>query len=100
MPPSFGSDQFGVINLFFSKNSYASGLCYGVIPQFGLEEEQTHVISFSMRENINPVDRPAKVEVTITSNKNRYGIIKNIWTEGEKTDRIEYIFRDSNYNFL
>ena len=86
---SFGSDQFGVINLFFSKNSYASGLCYGVIPQFGLEEGQTHMITLSMRENINPVDRPEKVEVIITSNKNRYGIIKNIWTEGEKTDRIE-----------
>ena len=96
---SFGSNQFGVINLFFSKNSYASGLCYGVIPQFGLEEGQTHMITLSMRENINPVDRPEKVEVTITSNKNRYGIIKNIWTEGEKTDRIEYIFHESNYNF-
>ena len=51
----------------------------------------TLTLKLSMREDINPVDRPEKVEVTITSNKNRYGIIKNIWTEGEKTDRIEYI---------
>ena len=78
--------------MFFSKNSYASGLCYAVIPQFALEEEQTHMISLNFRkESINSIDIPEKVEVTITSNKNRYGIIKNIWTEGEKTNTMDLV---------
>ena len=78
--------------MFFSQNSYASGLCYAVIPQFALEEEQTHMISLNFRkESINSIDIPEKVEVTITSNKNRYGIIKNIWTEGEKTNTMDYV---------
>ena len=78
--------------MFFSQNSYASGLCYAVIPQFALEEEQTHMISLNFRkESINSIDIPEKVEVTITSNKNRYGIIKNIWTEGEKTNTMDLV---------
>ena len=61
-----------------------AGICYSITPKNEIGKRQYNLFQIQFQDSLPSEDIPNKIEVIFTSKYNSYGVITNVWKEGQE----------------
>ena len=61
-----------------------AGICYSITPKNEIGKRQYNLFQIQFQDSLPSEDIPNKIEIIFTSKCNSYGVITNIWKEGQE----------------